>query len=163
VRERVAGIAATRSELWRGLSRLALGLLALGFGSQYLVDAGLSLSGLTGVGERVFGLGAIALVLALPKLAAASVANRRGLGDMALAATLGSSVADAWALIGVLAWVRPTAVTAAVARGGFPALTAMALVLALALWRRGEVGRVSGGILSAGYVVLLGWSVWGPR
>src|SRR5258706_2523386 len=78
VRERVAQAAATRTELWRGLSRIALGLLALGFGSRYLVDAGLSPSAATGIRGPAFWLGPIALALALPKLATGIFASRRG-------------------------------------------------------------------------------------
>ena len=75
------------------------------------------------------GLLPVAIGTALPEVAAAIAAARRGHGDMVLGHVLGSSVVNLLLVVGAMALLQPLALPASFVRLELPALLAFALVL----------------------------------
>src|SRR5687767_14429587 len=82
VQSELATAAATQSDPLRNLLRLALGGVALWFGADFAVDAVREVARLAGWSDTVAGLTLLAVGNALPELAAAIFAARRGYGNL---------------------------------------------------------------------------------
>ncbi|WP_188246501.1 sodium:calcium antiporter, partial [Stenotrophomonas maltophilia] len=93
------------------------------------------------------GLLPVAIGTALPEVATAIAASRRGHGDMVLGHVLGSSVVNLLLVIGAMAVLQPLALPASFVRLELPALLAFALVLYPMLRGDLKISRGEGGIL----------------
>jgi len=102
------------------------------------------------------GLLAVAIGTALPEVATAIAAARRGHGDMVLGHVLGSSVVNLLLVIGAMAVLQPLALPASFVRLELPALLAFALVLYPMLRGDLKISRGEGAILLVAFV---GWFV----
>jgi len=149
VQERLAAYAATRTWLWLNLLRLAIAAGLLHLGARCVVAGGLELGQAWNLTPLLAGLLPVAIGTALPEVAAALAAARRGQGDMVAGHVFGSSLCNLLLVIGATAVVQPLALPASFVRLELPAL----LVLALLAWPmlRGDhrVSRGEGGVLMA--------------
>ncbi len=144
--------------LWLGILHIALGLGALGLGSDLLITGATGIARAFGVPETVIGLTLVAAGTSLPELATSVVAAFRGHSDVAVGNVLGSNIFNALAIIGTTAMVRPIGVAESIARLDVWVMTAAALVLVPLLAWRGRIGRPAGAALTvayAAYAVLL--------
>ncbi len=149
VQERLAAYAATRTWLWLNLLRLAIAAGLLHLGARCVVAGGLELGQAWNLTPLLAGLLPVAIGTALPEVAAALAAARRGQGDMVAGHVFGSSLCNLLLVIGATAVAQPLALPASFVRLELPAL----LVLALLAWPmlRGDhrVSRGEGGVLMA--------------
>src|SRR5690606_17592758 len=149
VQERLAAYAATRTWLLLNLLRLAIAAGLLHLGARCVVAGGLELGQAWNLTPLLAGLLPVAIGTALPEVAAALAAARRGQGDMVAGHVFGSSLCNLLLVIGATAVVQPLALPASFVRLELPAL----LVLALLAWPmlRGDhrVSRGEGGVLMA--------------
>lgn len=115
--------------LWASAAGLLLGAVLLVVGSAVAVDAAvtrpLGLGGLLMVGLIVFGLAA-----ALPEIAAAAFAARRGEGRAALGAVVTGTAVVSFGAVGAAALLGPIEVEAGFMRAPAIAMAASALLLA---------------------------------
>ncbi len=152
VQERLAAYAATRTWLWLNLLRLAIAAGLLHLGARCVVAGGLELGQAWNLTPLLAGLLPVAIGTALPEVAAALAAARRGQGDMVAGHVFGSSLCNLLLVIGATAVAQPLALPASFVRLELPAL----LVLALLAWPmlRGDhrVSRGEGGVLLAVFV-----------
>lgn len=154
VQARLGAFAATHAGLGRNLLRLLLALVLLYFGARWVVDAGLALAPRLGLTPLLAGLLPVAIATALPEVAAAVAAARRGQGDMVAGHVLGASLFNLLAIVGGMALLRPLPLPASFVRLELPALLAFALVLYPLL--RGDL-RLSRG---EGALLLVGFCAW---
>ena len=147
VQAELAAYAATRSGLGLNLLRLAIAAALMYFGARWVVSAGLAMGQAWGLSPLLAGLLPVAIGTALPEVAAALAAARRGQGDVVAGHVFGSSLCNLLLVIGGTALVQPLALPASFVRLELPAL----LVLALMAWPmlRGDqrLGRGEGGLL----------------
>ncbi|KAG1598560.1 hypothetical protein G6F46_014174 [Rhizopus delemar] len=106
--------------------------------------------------QVLVGLLPVAIGTALPEVAAAIAAARRGHGDMVLGHVLGSSAVNLLLVIGAMAMLQPLALPASFVRLELPALLAFALVLYPMLRGALKINRGEGAILLVAFV---GWLV----
>lgn len=154
VQAAVGGYAATRTALWLNLLRLAVALLLLGFGARWVVGAATALGGIWSWSPLLMGLLPVAIGTALPEVAAAIAAARRGQGDMVAGHVIGSSVFNLLVVVGGMAALRPLPLPASFVRLELPAAIVFALMLYPML--RGDL-RISRG---EGVVLLLAFCAW---
>jgi len=134
--------------------RTLLGLLATLGGAQLLTTGGAAVAGRLGVAPAVIGFTVVALGTSLPELFTAVQAQRRGDGDLLVGNLLGSNLFNSvagGALVGLVERGDP-------ARLGYPvlaAMTAVALLAWLVLYRRYRVTRVEAALLLTAYVMTL--------
>ena len=140
-----------RREWWRA----GLGLLATLAGAQAVVAGGSATADAAGLSDGLIGLTLVAVGTSLPELAAAVQAVRRGQTELLVGNVLGSNLFNAlavgpfavWAGAGVDATVAP----AIAGRATLLMLIAVSVVTILLV--RERIGRVTGGLLVAGYAV----------
>lgn len=156
VRADVEAFASTRTVLWLNLLRFGVAAALLYFGARYVVQAAPVIGEGWGLSPLLTGLLPVAIGTALPEIAAAAMAARRGQGDMVAGHVIGSSLFNLLVVVGGMAAFRPLALPESFVRLELPAAIAFVLVLYPMLRGDLRVSRGEGGILLAAFV---GWVV----
>ena len=182
VREEVAGYARTSTMLGQNLIRLGIGAVMAWIGSKLVVGgAGVHLFGLDlshsgaamigkgmGLSPVLTGLFPVAIGTALPEVAAAIAAARRGQSDLVVGHVIGASVFNVFVIIGGMAAFSALALPMTVmAPGhfvlplGYELLAALAFGLMLYPVLRGDlrVGRGEGALLLVAFCVWVGFEL----
>ncbi|WJI15222.1 sodium:calcium antiporter [Pseudoxanthomonas winnipegensis] len=154
VRAPVEAYAATRTVTWLNLLRLLIGVVLLGYGARDVVVSMGTLAPALGLTPLMAGLLPVAIGTALPEIAAAIAAARRGQGDMVLGHVIGSSVCNLLLVVGGMALIAPLALPASFVKLELPAAIVLSIVLVPML--RGDA-RVSRGEAA---VLLLAFCAW---
>lgn len=181
VRDEIAGYARTSTLLAQNVIRFVIGAVLLWIGSALVVGgAGVGLFGLdlSGSGAAVIGkslglspvltgLLPVAIGTALPEVAAAIAAARRGQGDMVMGHVIGASVFNILVVVGGMAACGALALPMTVMGGGFALplgyelLAALAFALMLYPVLRGDlrVSRGEGGVLVAAFIAWIAFEL----
>jgi len=178
VREEIAQYAQTSTLLAQNLIRFVLGAALLWLGSTLIVGgAGVQLFGLDlsdvgaaeigktlGLSPVLTGLLPVAIGTALPEVAAAVAAARRGQGDMVMGHVIGASVFNILVIVGGMAACGALALPMTLMGPGqftlplgYELLAALAFALMLYPVLRGDlrVSRGEGGVLLAAFLAWL--------
>ena len=91
---------------------LAIGGLALYFGSELLVDGAVDLASAFGISERVISVTMIAVGTSIPELAASVIAAVKKEKALSLGNLIGSNIFNIASVLGVTAMIQPVAVKA---------------------------------------------------
>jgi cation:H+ antiporter len=132
---------------------VALGLAGLIVGAHLLVISAVFFARLAGVSEVVIGLTVVAVGTSLPELATCVVAAYREESDIALGNAVGSNLFNLLSILGVAALIRPLEVDPELFQFELPAMLIFAILPLPLVLRDRVLGRISGGILLAGYIV----------
>jgi cation:H+ antiporter len=154
VRDAISAFAATRSDLGLNLLRFVLASVLLYYGARLVVQNAPVLGLALGMAPLLTGLIVVAIGTALPEVAAAIFAARRGQGDMVLGHVIGSSLFNLLVVVGGMAAFRPVPLPASFVRFEVPAALAFALVLYPMLKGDLRISKVEGGVL------LLAFAAW---
>jgi cation:H+ antiporter len=155
VRAEIEGFTRTTDGLGRNLLRLAIAVALIGAGAWLVVRDAPRLGEALGLTPLMTGLLPVAIGTALPELAGAIAAARRGQGDLVAGHVLGSSLVNLLLVLGGMALIGGgLAVPASFVRYELPAALVLALMLLPILRGDMRVGRGEGGLL---FVVLLAW------
>lgn len=160
VHQAIAEYAISRGALWLNLLRFVLAAVLLYYGARLVVQHAPVLGVAMGMEPLLSGLIIVAIGTALPEVAAAVAAARRGHGDMVLGHVIGSSVFNLLVVVGGMAALAPTGagglpLPASFAMFEVPAALAFALVLYPMLKGDLRISRTEGGILLAAFVAWL--------
>lgn len=152
----VIAYASTRGALWMNLLRFVIAIVLLYFGAKYIVQSATTIGAQLDLSPLLTGLLPVAIGTALPEVAAAIAAARRGQGDMVAGHVIGSSAFNLLVIVGGMAALRPLPLPESFVRLELPA--AIVLVLMLYPMLRGDlrVSRGEGGILLAAFA---GWVI----
>ncbi|MCR6626361.1 MAG: calcium/sodium antiporter [Pseudoxanthomonas sp.] len=156
VRTEIETYARTNTVLWMNLLRFAVAAALLYYGARFVVQGAPMIGAHWGLSPLLTGLLPVAIGTALPEIAAAGMAARRGQGDMVAGHVIGSSLFNLLVVVGGMAMFRPLALPESFVRLELPAAIAFVLVLYPMLRGDLRISRVEGGILLAAFV---GWVV----
>jgi len=152
VREAIAAYAMTRTGLLLNVIRVVFAAVCLYYGARWIVGAAPVLGAGLGWSPLLVGLLPVAIGTALPEVAAAIVAARRGQGDMVLGHVIGSSLFNLLVVVGGMAALRPLALPESFVKLELPAAIAFVLVLYPMLKGDLTISRREGGILLVAFV-----------
>lgn len=138
----MSGLAATGA--------VALGLLLLFLGAEWLVKGAAGLGRALGVRPLLIGVTVVAYGTSVPELVVSSAAALEGRSEIALGNVVGSNIANLGLILGLTALWRPVPVEGSLLRRELPVLVLASLGAPLLLI--GGVGRLEGGFLLAGAV-----------
>jgi len=127
------------------------GFVILAAAAEGLVYGAASLARRMGLSPLVIGLTVVSVGTSLPELVVGIDAALTGTGDLALGNVVGSNIGNLALILGVAALVRPIAVQTQVVRVDGPILVGVS-VLFVGLTLDGGLGRLDGGLLLAGIV-----------
>ena len=91
--------------VWLQLGLLGFGIILLLVGADFLVGSTIALARWLQISETVIGLTVVAVGTSLPELAAALVAARKRLGDVALGNVIGSNLYNIFGVLGITSLV----------------------------------------------------------
>ncbi|MBK8980390.1 MAG: calcium/sodium antiporter [Planctomycetes bacterium] len=134
---------------------VAVGLVGLKFGGEWLVVGATGVARELGMSEVVIGMTIIAVGTSLPELATSLIAARKGHGEIALGNVLGSNVFNLCMVLGATAVISPVPMSWSAEGNAMGAALGMSLLLAVVLRYSHGVGRAAGALLLvtyAGYV-----------
>ncbi len=126
---------------------LALGVLALYFGAEWLVRGAAGLARAFGVSPLVVGLTIVSYGTSAPELAVSVVAAQGGKPDIALGNVVGSNIANIALILGITALIAPPQVEGRLIRRELPILMLSALALPVTLLS-GSIERYEGILLT---------------
>ena len=96
-----------RKNLWRDISFLFIGLIALAFGSNFLVTGAVDLARIWGLSEALIGLTIVSIGTGTPEMATALMAAYRKRSDLAIGNAVGSNLFNIMFVLGIAALVAP--------------------------------------------------------
>jgi cation:H+ antiporter len=147
-----------RGNIWRDLALIAAGLVALIYGSRYLVLGAVDLARGFGISEAVIGLTIVALGTSTPELVACLVAAIKKEPDIALGNIIGSNIFNILGILGASALVRPLD-GAGIQRVDLWVMLAFAAVLLPILFTGRRMSRGEGALLLAGYAGYIAFQI----
>ncbi len=132
---------------------IAGGLLLLVLGSNWLVEAAVSLARRVGVSELVIGLTIIAAGTSLPEVATSVLATLRGERDIAVGNVVGSNTFNILGVLGVSAAVAPVElpVPTSLATFDLPIMLAVAIACLPVFFTGRTIARWEGGVFLGYY------------
>lgn len=131
------------------------GLAGLVVGAQLLVMSSLYFARLFGIPELVIGMTVVAIGTSLPELATCVVAAFRSESDIALGNAIGSNIFNLLSILPIAALISPIPVAQETLGYEIVAMLMFAILLVPLAWKGRVLGRLSGGILVAGYAVFM--------
>lgn len=155
VRAELEGYEATRGGLAQNLLRVGIAVVVLYYGAKFVVDAAPLLGSAMGMSPLLVGLVPVAIGTALPEIAAAVVAARRGQGDVVAGHVIGSSLFNLTVVVGGMAAFRPVPLPGSFLWFEVPAAFVLGLALYPMLKGDMRISKREGGILVAAFVAWL--------
>lgn len=139
---------------WMNIGLIAVGLVLLVLGSQWLVSAAITIATAMGVSELVIGLTIVAAGTSMPEVATSITAAIRGQRDIAVGNVVGSNIFNILAVLGLTAMVAPGGlpVSQAAINFDYPVMMAVA-VACLPIFFVGYTIQRWEGALFLGYYV----------
>ena len=159
LREAIGGFAATSSHFWLNLLRFAIAIVVLYFGAGWIVQSAPIIGVSFGMEPLLTGLIVVAIGTALPEVAAAIAAARRGQGDLVAGHVIGSSLFNLLVVLGGMAAFRTVPIPASFVQFELPAALAFALVLYPMLRGDLRIAKSEGGILLLGFIAWLAFEL----
>jgi len=141
---------------------LIIGLAALLFGAQFLVDAAIEIARALGVTELVIGILLVSLATSLPELAVSLVSALKGEYGLALGNIVGSNTFNSLAVIGIAAIIHPAALPPSVLSLHIFVLVAFTLVLFAMTYDydgKGQISRLEGTALLVAFLAYDGYVI----
>ena len=134
---------------------LVVGLAALLFGANLLVEGAIQIARAIGVSEVVIGITLVALATSLPELAVSAVSAVRGEYGLAIGNIVGSNIFNLLAVVGVAAAIQPAVLPPEVLSLHIFVMVAFTLVLFAMTYEydgRGAISRFEGFALLAAFL-----------
>ena len=137
------------------------GLALLVLGSNWLVDAAVTVARHLGVSELVIGLTLVAAGTSLPEVATSILAAVRGERDIAVGNVVGSNIFNLLGVLGVSALVAPADLTVAPAMLGFdiPFMVAVAVACLPIFCTGARIDRWEGALFLGYYLAYTAWLI----
>ena len=93
--------------IWKSAIFIALGILGLKYGGDFVVEGASNIAKMMGISERLIGLTIVAFSTSLPELITSVTATRRGEVDLGIGNILGSQIFNIFLIIGTSSIITP--------------------------------------------------------
>lgn len=152
------GLDSESSTLPLALTKLAVGLGLLVFGSQLLITGASTIALSLGVSTTVIGLTIVSAGTSMPELVTSLVAARKGKSDLAIGNVIGSNLLNQLVILGLCATVsgrRGLYVDPVMITRDIPIMIAATLACLPICWNKGIISRREGAIMVLAYLAYL--------
>lgn len=135
---------------------LVVGIAAVIFSSNLIVDSSVNIARALNISERVIGLTIIAFGTSLPELVTCIVAAIKRRSDLAVGNIIGSNIINILFVLGVTGLIKPIPFEPAFLIDGAVGVIAVVMLL-LFVFRCGKLTRGNGIVLFLSYFIYLGY------
>lgn len=140
--------------IWKCLLFIVVGIAAIVFGGDLVVDSASAIAESFGLSENLIGLTIVAFGTSLPELVTSLVAAKKGDVDMALGNVIGSNIFNILLILGVAGTLCPIAMLLENLIDAVILIVMSVLVLIFA-WRKQSINRVEGIAMLAMYAAYI--------
>lgn len=147
--------------IWSAVS-LALGVVCLLFGAEWLVKGASAIATKLGIAPIVVGLTVVAFGTSAPELAVSVGGALSDKADVALGNVVGSNTLNILLILGLSAAIGGLSINQRLLKVDIPVLVVVSVVVYL-LTLNGSVGRIEGVLLFVGVLAYVGWLLRGAR
>ena len=140
--------------LFRDIGFLILGLIALAFGSNFLVSGAVDLARIWGLSEALIGLTIVSIGTGTPELATALMAAYRKTADIAIGNAVGSNLFNIMFVVGLAGLVAPMDATG-INSSDLYVMFGLTILLLPTVWTGMVLDRKEGFLFMAIYVAYL--------
>ncbi len=144
--------------LWTSFLAVAGGFVLLVWGADRFVTGAAATARNLGVSPLIIGLTIVGFGTSAPEMLVSAMAAWAGNPGIAIGNALGSNITNVGLVLGVTALITPLAVRSETLRREFPILFAV-MMLTLLLLGDGDLSRMDGLILLAGFGLMMYWLV----
>lgn len=134
---------------------LAIGLVALYFGAEWLIEGAKGLASRAGLSKHVIGITVVAFGTSVPELVTSAVAAYKKETDISVGNLIGSNIFNIMIVLGITSTVKPIGIEPNVISWDILWMIGIALALLPMMVFRNKIGRLSGVILLATYVTYI--------
>ncbi len=128
-----------------------LGVAGIIIGGQFVVDSASDIAITLGMSQKLVGLTIVAIGTSLPELVTSVVAARKGKSDMALGNAIGSTILNAFFILGISSVIFPIPINGAVFVDMLILLLVTIVTYLFAITRK-SINKIEGILLVFGYV-----------
>jgi len=93
--------------IWKNIFQIALGIVALKFGGDFIVDNATIIAEFLNISEKIISLTIIAIGTSLPELVTSVVAAVKGNSDISVGNIIGSNIFNMTFIIGIASLIKP--------------------------------------------------------
>lgn len=138
--------------IWKHIVFLAIGLVGLFFGSNWLIKGATSIAESFGLSKHVIGITVIAFGTSVPELATSVVAAFKKETDISVGNLIGSNIFNIMIVLGLTGIIQPVGVEENVISWDLLWMLGIAMLLLPMMVFRRRIGRLSGVVLLVIYV-----------
>jgi cation:H+ antiporter len=131
------------------------GLVSLVGGAKLLVSGGVSIARNIGISEWFIGITIVAIGTSLPEIVSSIMAARRGHGEMAIGNIFGSNIFNILMVLGITSLIHPLNISEPIHPDLFIATGMTILLLALIVFGKYSLRKISGATLLATYLLYI--------
>ncbi|MEY2963718.1 MAG: hypothetical protein RL754_979 [Bacteroidota bacterium] len=149
--------------IWKGLSFIIFGALALRYGAMWFVSGIASLATVLGMSERIISITLVAFGTSVPELAASLMAARKGESDIAIGNIIGSNIFNILSVLGFTALIKPIMLNdTALFTLDFPVsiLLTLLIIPLMGVLKADRLDRLEGGLLLSIYSLYIAYLVF---
>ncbi len=144
--------------VWLAIIFIALGIVGLYFGGEWIVEGAVFVAGQLGMSEATIGLTIIAMATSLPELVTSIIASIRGNPEMAIGNAVGSCIFNILLVLGVSSIISPLPFHSGSMIDLIMLLVAtVTLVVFVYIGKGRQISRVEGGLMLLMYGGYLFW------
>ncbi len=135
---------------------IVIGLAAIVFGGDIVVDAATKIAENFGLSQTLIGLTIVAMGTSLPELVTSIVAAKKGEADMAIGNVIGSCIFNILLVLGIAGTISPMEVLMENMADAV-ILIGMSIVTWIFAWSGKRISRTEGAVMVAVYAVYMGY------
>lgn len=148
-------ISKVKDSIWKAILFTFIGLIALYFGSEWLVSGAVDIATSFGMEQRVIAVTVVAFGTSVPELVTSLVAAFKKETDISVGNLIGSNIFNIMAVIGITSIVQPISVSEKVIQFDMWWVIAIAAALLPMMLIGKRIGRFKGALLFTSYVVYM--------
>ncbi|PCI33856.1 MAG: calcium/sodium antiporter [Alphaproteobacteria bacterium] len=141
------------------LFAIVVGFAVLVWSADRFVDGAAATAKYAGMSSLIIGMVIVGFGTSAPEMVVSAFAAADGKPGLALGNGYGSNIVNISLVLGITALITPIVVHSKIIRKELPLLAALGLFSGWQLWD-GELSRLDGIVLLAGFFGLIGWSVY---
>ena len=140
-------------KLWKSLLYVAIGLLGIIYGSDFVVDSASAIAKMLGLSERLISLSIIAIGTSLPELVTTIVSAKKGEQDLLVGNIIGSNIFNICVVLGI-----PVVIYGTITPSSFQAIDLIMLIVSSLLLfifaeTKKTITRWQGYFMLAAYII----------